>query len=73
MIIQTILITSALLTFKNKSNFSTEYVVPLITLLLIKYTCGDWDTGYRWTSNDLYYVLFILGISYMTIKISNTI
>ena len=71
MIIQTILITSALLMFKNKSNFPTEYVVPLITLLLIKYLGGDWDTGYRWTFNDLYYVLFILGISYMTVKIYN--
>jgi hypothetical protein len=69
MLLQTILITYGLLQFENKSNFPTEYIVPVITFLLVKYLLGDWDVGYQWSSSDVMYVLSILGVSYTTIKI----
>lgn len=69
MLLQTILITYGLLQFQNNSNFSTEYVVPVITCLIVKYLLGDWDMGYQWSSSDVIYVLSILGVSYTTIKI----
>jgi len=48
----------------NKSNFPTEYIVPLIVALLIKYTRADWDFGYRYTVNDLIFWVTITTTSY---------
>ena len=51
----------------NKSNFPREYIIPLIMSLIIKYSIGDFDKGYRWTYSDIFYWVYILGLSYIII------
>ncbi len=58
-----ILITCILNYIPNKSNFPKIYVIPLLTAGLIKYCLGDWDKGYTWSINDLFYWVFIFILS----------
>mgnify|MGYP001184268337 CR=1 FL=1 len=66
-LLSTIFLSILLFLFNNKSNFKTEYIIPIIVALLVKYLLGDWDKGYSWSSSDIKYWLFILIISYITI------
>jgi hypothetical protein len=68
-LLSTIFLSILLFLFNNKSNFKTEYIIPIIVALLVKYLLGDWDKGYAWPSSDIQYWLFILVISYITIII----
>ena len=68
-----ILVTLGLLMIENRSNFPTLIVVPVLAALLTKYTLGDWDRGFRWTSNDFLFWGSIVAISYIiTIKYVKT-
>ena len=55
----------------NKSNFSTEKVLPLLVSGITKYTIGDWDKNYKWTFLDILYWISIILTSYITIKLFN--
>lgn len=55
----------------NKSNFPKEYIIPIIMSLIIKYSFGDLDKGYRWTYSDVFYWIYILGLSYIIIRYVN--
>lgn len=49
------ILTIILLQCKNKSNFNSIYIIPIIVSLLVKYLIGDWDVGYQWTTSDIFY------------------
>jgi hypothetical protein len=70
-IIKTILFvitTSIVLLFiPNKSNFNSLIIIPIIVGLLTKYSLGDWDKGFIWSSNDIVYWITLFGTSYLTI------
>jgi hypothetical protein len=51
----------------NKSNFPKEYMIPIIMSLIIKYAIGDLDKGYQWTYSDIFYWVYILGLSYIIV------
>ena len=53
----------------NRSNFKSVYVIPLICLLVTKYVVGDFDLGYVWTLSDVFFVLYVLTVSYLVIKL----
>lgn len=63
-----VLVTLGLSMIQNRSNFPTYIVIPLLTALLTKYTLGDWDTGFRWTSNDVLFWGSVLATSYVTLQ-----
>ena len=63
-----VMVTLGLAMIQNRSNFPTPIVVPVLTALLTKYTLGDWDTGFRWTSNDFWFVGSVLATSYVTLQ-----
>jgi hypothetical protein len=67
-----VLVTLGLSMIQNRSNFPTIIVVPLLTALLTKYTLGDWDSGFRWTSNDALFWVSVLAISYATLQLLKT-
>lgn len=50
-----ILSTYTILQFKNNSNISKFIIIPLIVAPLTKYIIGDWDEGYKYTINDIFY------------------
>ena len=62
-------ITILFLFIKNKSNFPTVIVLPLLVAAITKYVMGDWDEGYKWSVMDLYYWILIVCVSYFTIII----
>ncbi len=62
-ILLTIALTVILMLLENRSNFPDIVIVPLITSLLIKYICGDWDIGYSYTATDIVYWFTIIGTS----------
>ena len=65
--------TVVLLQVKNKSNFPTFVIVPLIVSLLTKYVLGDWDRGYKWTMSDVGYWFSIISVSLFTVYIGSKI
>ena len=65
--------TVVLLQVKNKSNFPTFVIVPLIASLLTKYVLGDWDRGYKWTMSDVWYWASIISVSLFTVYIGSKI
>jgi hypothetical protein len=67
-----VLVTLGLSMIQNRSNFPTIIMVPLITALLTKYTLGDWDSGFRWTSIDFLFWGSVLAISYVTLQFLKT-
>jgi len=52
----------------NKSNFPKEYIIPLIMSLIIKYSIGDVDKGYKLTYSDIFYWVYIIGLSYIIVR-----
>ena len=66
-----IICTLILLGIPNKSNFPKEYIIPLIVSLIIKYSIGDLDKGYQFTYSDIFYWVYILGLSYIIVLFSN--
>lgn len=54
----------------NKSNFPHEYIIPIIMSLIIKYSIGDLDKGYQFTCSDIFYWIYILGLSYIIVLFS---
>jgi hypothetical protein len=67
-----VIVTLGLSMIQNRSNFPTYIVIPLLTALLTKYTLGDWDTGFRWTSNDVLFWGSVLATSYVTLQVTKT-
>ena len=70
-IVFVIFVSFILTNIPNKSNFSSSYMIPLLTALLTKYTVGDWDIGYRYTTLDIAYWVTVIGVSYFTTKMLN--
>ncbi len=68
-----LLSTLILLQVKNKSNFSSFLMIPLIVSLLTKYVLGDWDRGYQWTLSDIGYWTSIISVSLFTVYIGSKI
>ncbi len=62
-----IVLTLLLSLIKNKSNFSSFIMIPLIVSLVTKYVLGDWDKGYAFTMMDIPYWLCLFGFSYATL------
>lgn len=58
-----ILLTIILLQFKNKSNFNSIIIIPIISSLFVKYLLGDWDKGYEWSISDISYWLYLISTS----------
>jgi hypothetical protein len=56
----------------NKFNFPKEYIIPLIMTLIIKYSIGDLDKGYQFTYSDIFYWVYILGLSYIIVRLVAT-
>ena len=67
-----VMVTLGLSMIQNRSNFPTIIMVPLLTALLTKYILGDWDSGFRWTSNDVLFLGSVLAISYATLQFLKT-
>lgn len=70
-ILITILLTTIIYYFPDKSNYSKYFMIPAIVVLLIKYFYGDWDKGYIYTMKDIYYYFIIVFISMINIYILN--
>jgi|TARA_Y100000389_G_scaffold106898_1_gene103889 hypothetical protein len=70
-IITTFFLTIILFNIPNKSNFNKYYIIPLTTLLLVKYIVGDIDKGYIWTQLDIMFVLSVFITSIFTIYLLN--
>jgi len=68
-----LLLTIILYYIPNKSNFSKYYMIPLLVILLIKYSYGDWDKGYTYTYYDILFYLILGSISIITIYLLNKI
>ena len=70
-IISTLIFSSGLtflfLNFKNKSNFSNNFYIPMLVSLTTKYLLGDWDKGYIWSLYDILYWISTIGVSLLTI------
>ena len=73
MVIQTIslvIFLTIILSFvKNRSNFSSYLIVPVIVSLVTKYVMGDWDVGFVWSQLDILYWSSLLGTSLLTLKL----
>jgi hypothetical protein len=67
--ILSILLSVILYFVPNKSNYSQYFMIPIIVILLIKYTMGDWDKGYIYTHKDILFYLILGSISILTIFI----
>lgn len=55
----------------NKSNFNKLYFIPIIALIIIKYTLGDLDKNYIYSILDIYFVFIVTISSYLTILTLN--
>ena len=66
-IIYIIIATFTLLFFTNKSNIKSEYIIPVIVTLQLKYYFGDWDKGYQYSYKDITYFFTTFGISYIIV------
>ena len=55
-----IIITFILYKIPNKSNYNDFIMIPLISILLIKYIYGDWDKDYIYTYSDILYYLILV-------------
>jgi hypothetical protein len=65
---------SILFTFiPNKSNFKSEYYIPILVSLITKYIVGDFDKEYVYTLSDISYWIYNIFISYFVIKLKNKI
>lgn len=62
-----IVLTLIFLMIPNKSNFPNRIMIPLIVSLIIKYSIGDLDRGYRWSTSDLLYWTIILLVPYFVV------
>ena len=51
----------------NKSNFPKKLMIPIIVALITKYTLGDLDKGYVYTTSDLFSWFIILFIPYIIV------
>ena len=61
-----IIVSAALASLPNYSNFPTNIFVAIITALLTKYILGDWDDGFVWSKSDIIYWLSIGTTGYVT-------
>jgi hypothetical protein len=51
----------------NKSNFPKKFMIPIIVALITKYSLGDLDKGYIYTTSDVFYWFIILFIPYIIV------
>ena len=63
--------TCILLFFKNKSHISSEYIIPIIIILQIKYYFGDWNNQNLYDYKNFIYWLCIGLICYLSIILIN--
>ena len=60
-----------LLFFTNKSNISSEYIIPIIIILQVKYYFGDWNNkGFYDYKNIIYWICIAIG-SYLSVILIN--
>jgi hypothetical protein len=65
-----VIVVTILLSFiKNKSNFSSNLMIPIIVSLLTKYVMGDYDVGFVWSKLDIFYWISVLGVSYGILRV----
>ena len=57
--------------FKNKSNFNSEYIIPLFVAIETKYYVGDFDKGKPCSYLDIAYWILILFTSYISVVLMN--
>ena len=62
-----LILTLLFLNIPNKSNFPKKYIIPIIVSLIIKYSFGDLDKGYKYTISDIYYWIIILLVPYIVV------
>ena len=55
----------------NKSNFKSEYYIPIMVSLITKYIIGDFDKGYVYTLSDISFWIYNIFISYFVIRLKN--
>jgi hypothetical protein len=46
----------------NKSNINPVLMGFIISILATKVMYGDYDNGYQWTINDIYFVIVVGGL-----------
>ena len=69
----TMCLTLVLSIIPNKSNFNSYYIIPFIVFLLIKYSVGDWDIGYKYTNKDILYLSSIILVSLCSLYLKTTL
>ena len=69
----TMCLTLVLSFIPNKSNFNSYYIIPFIVFILIKYSVGDWDIGYKYTNKDILYLSSIILVSFCSLYLKNTL
>ena len=62
-----------LLFFTNKSNISSEYIIPIIIILQVKYYFGDWNNKDFYNYTNLIYWICIVISSYLSVFLINKI
>jgi len=72
-IIYSFFISTFLFYIPNKSNFSKFIIIPIITLLIVKYIWGDFDKGFVFTYLDIVFLFVMLFSSYLTIYLLNSL
>ena len=55
-----------LLFFTNKSNISSEYIIPIIIILQVKYYFGNWNKDFYNYKNIIYWICIAIG-SYLSV------
>ena len=73
----TMFLTLVLSFIPNKSNVNSYYIIPFIVFLLIKYSVGDWDIGYKYTNKytnkDILYLSSIILVSLCSLYLKTTL
>jgi hypothetical protein len=68
----TSILTLFFLNIPNKSNFPKKMMIPILVSLIIKYSMGDLDKGYHYTSLDILHWILIIFIPYMIVVYFDT-
>ena len=63
----TSILTLIFLNIPNKSNFPKKIMIPILVSLIIKYSIGDLDKGYNYTTLDILYWFLIIFIPYIIV------
>lgn len=66
------ILTLFFLNIPNKSNFPKNIMIPILVSLITKYSIGDLDKGYHYTSLDILYWFLIIFIPYIIVVYFDT-